>query len=123
MEKGGLTISGKMSRNKGKRGEREFAKKLGYNARRGIQFRGGEDSPDVVSDLEEFHFEVKRTERLSLWDALAQASRDSGNKIPIVAHRKNHKPWVIILTLDDFKRIIKQNGYRDFKAENIKGLD
>ena len=42
---------GKKSRDKGKAGERELASKLreyGYDARRGVQFHGGPDSPDVV---------------------------------------------------------------------------
>ena len=41
------------SRQKGKVGEREFAALLrvqGFDARRGVQFCGGVDSPDVVSD-------------------------------------------------------------------------
>jgi hypothetical protein len=51
------------SRQKGKRGELAFVKVLkgmGYNARRGQQFKGGADSPDIVCpDLPGIHFEVK----------------------------------------------------------------
>ena len=39
---------GKTSREKGKRGEREVAgllRSYGYDARRGVQYHGGEDSP------------------------------------------------------------------------------
>ena len=39
------------SREKGKRGERELAAKLrehGYDCRRGVQYQGGPDSPDVI---------------------------------------------------------------------------
>lgn len=54
------------SRDKGKRGEREFASLLrehGFDARRGQQFAGGADSPDVVSDaLAWLHVEVKRVQ-------------------------------------------------------------
>ena len=61
---------GRKSRNKGQRGEREFASELrrlfGIDARRGVQYCGGADSPDVITDFDEIHFEVKRTERLSL---------------------------------------------------------
>jgi Holliday junction resolvase len=50
------------SRNKGKVGEREFASLLrehGFDARRGQQFSGSPDSPDVVSDaLAWLHFEI-----------------------------------------------------------------
>lgn len=52
----------KFSRDKGARGEREFRDLLrehGFEARRGQQFAGGNDSPDVVTDLP-CHVEVKR---------------------------------------------------------------
>lgn len=91
---------GKKSREKGKLGEREFSQvlqSLGYNARRGIQFAGGPDSPDIVSDIPGVHFEVKRMERLELWKALNQATEDAGEAVPVVAHRPNRKPWVVIL--------------------------
>ena len=56
---------GRKSREKGKRGEREFAKYCrdhGYDCRRGQQYSGlGGD--DVVG-LPNIHIEVKRTERL-----------------------------------------------------------
>lgn len=99
------------SRDKGKRGERELAKELqkyGYEARRGVQYQGGSDSPDVVCpQLEAFHIEVKRTERFQLYPALQQAHADAKNsQIPLVAHRKNRQPWVVCLTLDDFMALL-----------------
>ena len=100
---------GLMSRNKGARGEREFARELsrllGVRAHRGRQYCGGPDSPDVVVDLPEVHFEVKRVEQFRLYPALEQADEDAGSKIPIVAHRKNLKPWVVCLRLDDLPRL------------------
>ena len=46
----------KNSRAKGQRGELEFASELrklfGISARRGVQFRGGADSPDIISDFD-----------------------------------------------------------------------
>lgn len=93
------------SNQKGKAGEREFAKWLrenvGCDARRGQQYSGGSDSPDVVTDLP-FHFEVKRVERLNVHDALAQAIADSEGKTPIVAHRRNRGEWLITLRASDF---------------------
>lgn len=92
------------SKQKGARGEREFAAFLterGYEARRGQQFKGGEDSPDVLTNLP-FHFEVKRTERFQPHEALAQAVRDSnGGKVPVVAHRRNRGEWVALLRMSD----------------------
>lgn len=98
---------GKMSRNKGKTGEREIAsilREYGYDARRGVQYHGGADSPDVVG-LPGIHIEVKRTERLSLYDAMAQAKHDCGSNIPVVMHRKNNCEWVAIMRLSDFMEI------------------
>ena len=98
---------GKMSRNKGKTGEREIAsilREYGYDARRGVQYHGGADSPDVVG-LPGIHIEVKRTERLSLYDAMAQAIHDCGSNIPVVMHRKNNCEWVTIMRLSDFMEI------------------
>ena len=92
------------SRSKGIRGELELAQFLrdrGIEARRGCQRRGGPYSPDVDADLEPFHVEVKRTERLALYPALDQARRDGGpERIPIVFHRTNRREWVAILPAD-----------------------
>lgn len=72
------------SRRKGKVGEREFAALLrehGFDARRGQQFAGGTDSPDVVSDaLAWLHVEVKRVQNLNLTDACVQAEGDCQGK-------------------------------------------
>ena len=48
------------SRDKGKRGERMAAKKFrehGFDTRRGVQYQGGPDSPDVVGP-EGLHIEA-----------------------------------------------------------------
>lgn len=96
------------SRQKGKRGELELSRFLrdrGYDARRGAQYKGGTDSPDVVG-LSGVHIECKRTERLELYDALDQSRRDAGDgEIPVVMHRRNNCDWVCILRLDDFLRL------------------
>jgi Holliday junction resolvase len=85
----------KMSRDKGKRGEREFCELLrehGFEARRGQQFAGGPASPDVVTDCP-CHFEVKRTESFSP-SYLAQAERDAHPALqPVVAWKRNAAPW------------------------------
>ena len=92
------------SRNKGKVGEREFAALLrehGFDARRGQQFSGSPDSPDVVSDaLVWLHVEVKRVQKLNLAEACAQATRDAQGKPWIVAHRRNREPWFITMDSD-----------------------
>lgn len=95
---------------KGKTFEREIARYLrehGYtDARRGQQYKGGADSPDVVG-IKGYHIEAKRTERFDLYGALEQSTRDAEDgEIPIVIHRKNGKKSVVILTLDDFMEVI-----------------
>ena len=106
------------SRRKGKVGEREFAALLrehGFDARRGQQFSGSPDSPDVVSDaLAWLHVEVKRVQNLNLTDACVQAERDCGPVAPaghkkpwVVAHRRNHAPWLITMRAETFFNFLR----------------
>jgi len=99
-----------MSRQKGAVGEREAAAKLnevlGTNLHRGRQYHGGPDSPDLAGDLPGLHLEVKRVERLSLYKALAQARQDAAtDEIPVVVHRANNKPWVLIIEVEALPRL------------------
>lgn len=99
---------GAHSKNKGKRGELEVAdllRRFGYKARRGQQFAGGGDSPDVVHTMQNFHIEVKRSETFNLYAALAQANADKGPKEhALIFHRKNGKPWVVVMDAEAFLR-------------------
>lgn len=96
---------GRSSRDKGKRGEREVAALLrerGHDARRGVQYHGGPGSPDVTG-LPGVHIEVKRTEQLRLYDALAQSMADAGDgEVPTVWHRRNGERWVVVMDAEDF---------------------
>lgn len=99
------------SNRKGKVGEREIAKYLrehGFTeARRGQQFKGGADSPDVVG-LTGFHIEVKRVENLNLNAAMEQSINDSAaDEIPLVVHRRNNDYWKVTMRLDDFMEVIR----------------
>ena len=98
------------SREKGKRGELELAKLLrehGFEARRGQQYKGGGDSPDVVG-IPHIHIECKRVEKLMLMQAYEQSFRDAGEgEIPVVVHKKNREPWFVTLTLEDFITILR----------------
>lgn len=100
------------SRDKGKRGELELAawfKERGLDARRGQQFKGGTDSPDViVSALPGIHLECKRVEQGSPYLWLEQAIRDAVEfQIPVVAHRKNKRDWIAILRLEDLLKLVR----------------
>lgn len=102
---------GKLSRNKGKRYERELANYLsdnGFPSRRGQQFSGGGDSPDVVSEEFPFHIEAKRTERLMLYDAMTQSIRDAGDKPPCVIHRKNNSESLFTCRLSDLVALLNE---------------
>jgi len=102
---------GSMSKRKGAVGEREAAEKLnevlGTKFRRGRQYHGGPESPDLAGDLPGLHVEVKRCERLSLYKALAQAGQDAGAaQVPLVMHRASRKPWVVIVEVDYLIRLL-----------------
>lgn len=94
------------SRAKGAAGERELAnrlKELGLTARRGQQFCGSNGDADVVcEELSSYHLEVKRVQALNIHDAISQAVRDGKDKTPVVVHRKNNKPWLATIFLEDF---------------------
>lgn len=100
------------SRAKGCRGERQWRDCLrdaGYkSARRGQQFSGGSDSPDVVcDDLPWIHWEVKFVEHLNVGAAMDQATGDCGSKMPVVVHRKSQRDWECNLQYEDFLRLLQ----------------
>lgn len=112
------------SREKGKRGEREFAslcREHGFvRARRGQQYNGI-DGQDVVG-LPGIHVEVKRTERLDLYAALAQSKHDAaGIELPIVAHRRNNCRWVIIMDAEDWFRLYRGSDVLEEALANAAG--
>lgn len=98
------------SRSKGKRGELEFAQVLrdhGMDARRGQQFAGGGDSPDVICGLHDVHFEVKRVEAGNPYFWMEQAIRDAKpGSVPVVAHRKSNQQWLAIVPMEDMLRLL-----------------
>ena len=97
------------SRRKGADGERELARKLasyGFDTRRGQQYRGGGDSPDVVG-LPGVHVECKRVEHLQIERAMAQSRRDSEgtDDLPVVMHRRDREGWKVTMDLDGFMNL------------------
>ena len=102
------------SRDKGARGEREFAglcRDQGYGeVRRGQQFSGLEGE-DCVG-LPGIHIEIKRVQSLNIEKAMSQSRRDSKeDQIPIVAHRKNDCKWLITMDAEQWFEI-----YREWEA-------
>ena len=100
------------SNQKGKAGEREIAnvfKSYGFeDARRSQQYAGINNDADVVG-LPNMHVEVKRVERLNIDNAVEQMMEDKReDELGIVAHRKNHKKWLVTMTLDEWMEIYKR---------------
>jgi Holliday junction resolvase len=105
------------SKQKGKRGERlwrDVLREWGLTAKRGQQFAGSPDSPDVICDeLGDIHFEVKFTEKVNLYGAIDQAIKDAGGKMHIIAHKRNNWPWYVTLRADEFMpMLLKHKGIR-----------
>lgn len=106
---------GKLSREKGKRGERECAAFCGRRAMTAAGQRSTAERPGQAADvvgLPGVHIEVKRTERLDLYGALDQARRDAkSGELPVVFHRRNNCRWVVIQDAEDWFKI-----YREYDA-------
>jgi len=95
-------------KNKGKRGELELARILmdhGFPARRGQQYSGSPDSPDIICPSLPFHIECKRAEQINIYTAIKQAEGDADGPA-MVAHRRNGKPRLAILRLDDLLELV-----------------
>ena len=94
----------KSQRDKGKRAEREVAEILrgqGFNARRGVQYHGGPDSPDVVG-VPGIHLEVCHAAVMRLPDKLRQAVSDAApGEVPAVVHKVNRGEWCVTIRLCD----------------------
>ena len=105
---------GKLSRDKGKRFEREIVQELaplfGRLVRRGWQSGGGMYAGDVEGTP--FRLECKHQQRPRLFAALEQVERDAakaGDSRPclVIARRDREKP-VVTMRLADFLEIIQK---------------
>jgi hypothetical protein len=96
------------SRQKGAAGEREWSRWLNENfdlsARRGRQYAGHPDAPDVVGGWPGTHAEVKRVEKVSIDKWMAKAIEDAGDQVPYVAHRRNRCEWFVTIRASDIQR-------------------
>jgi Holliday junction resolvase len=79
----------------------------GYEAKRGVQYQGSPDSPDVIG-LPGIHIEVKFTDKLRLYSAMAQSERDAGkDEMPIVAHKRSRDEWLVTMQFDEWIKLYK----------------
>ncbi len=94
----GLKMSGRKSRQKGNRGEREFAEVMGFERNARI----GQDSEDIkVPEDCPFVYEVKRYKKnfTSVYKAIEQAQGYDKTRIPVAAMRDDHQQWLVALPL------------------------
>lgn len=114
------------SREKGKRGEREWAgicRDEGYNVRRGQQYNGLEGA-DCVG-LPGIHQEVKRVQALNIEQAMQQSTKDAKEgEIPIVAHRKNGEKWKVTMWAEDWFKLYREwEAGQEVKLRNEKEFE
>lgn len=103
---------GRASQKKGAAGERELAAILqehGYDCTRGGSMTFG--SVADVTGLPGIHIEVKRVEKLNVGEAMEQAIMDSERMrdgLPALFHRRNRKPWLVTMRLEDWLGLYQQ---------------
>ena len=102
----------KSQRDKGKAGERELCAVLnaiglpGPQFRRGRQYAGHPDAPDIVGGPDGLFWECKRCEQFRIEQWMEQAVKDAGDKFPVIAYRKNGGKWLVTLRVDDLPGFI-----------------
>ncbi len=90
-------------RRKGKRFEQEIARALGV--RRGLQFRGRREVPDV--DLPGFWPECKRQRRPNIGAAFAEAnSAAPPERIPLAITQADFGPVLVTMELGAFQKLL-----------------
>lgn len=101
------------SRAKGARCERELRdlfRTHGFGqARRGQQFCGHPDAPDVVvPELPWLHLESKAVQNLNVPKAMEIAVLDAGGaKTPVMFHKKNGTDWLVTMRQSDWFLFLK----------------
>lgn len=103
------------SRDKGLRGEHEVAaifRAHGF-AVRGLEGEGDHlclvpprVHPDALAGLT-IHSEVKRQERLQLWQWIAQLEAECpAGALPLLSFRRNRSPWYALTRLEAFAELL-----------------
>lgn len=102
---------GKSNKRKGKVFERECSKMIrdrGFDCRRGQQFRGSKDSPDIVSEnLQEFHFECKFKQNLNLWDTLKKCLEEAPEKLPVIIWKRDRTIPLVTMDFHDWMDLVQ----------------
>ncbi len=107
---------GRFSRDKGKRGEREFAGIMSdWLGTKVVRRLGQErDEGHDLKGIDGFAVEVKRVEKPepSRWWRQATKSAAAVGLRPAVAYRQNGKPWYVMveLTPEEFATVIREQA-------------
>jgi Holliday junction resolvase len=113
-----------MSRDKGARGEREFANLLSAELGTVVRRKLGQarDSGDDIQ-VEHFRIEVKHCERLAIpaWCAQVEAACEYANEVPVVAFRRSGEPWRCVVPAAWFIRALREE--LDDAPVNYGGTD
>ena len=106
---------GSLSKQKGKRMEREAAKALnlvlGVEARRSVQYCGGAGDADLTTTLDGVHFEVKSRAAHSCLRFYGQAAKDAteASTIPVVLLRENgDTDFYVLVALSDLRALSRR---------------
>jgi hypothetical protein len=87
-------------------------RKYGFEARRGQQFKGTEDSPDVIHDMTGLAVEVKLREAFSindLYKTVDKAQEDAAaDEDAVVFYRRNKKPWLAVMDGERFVELLQE---------------
>lgn len=102
-------MSGRRSRNKGRRGEREvfnlLNERLGYEAFKRNLIQSREGGSDSVTDLP-FAIEVKRQESLQItaWVKQMREQAEAAGKQGVLMYRRNGEEWCVLvdMSIDQF---------------------
>ena len=103
------------SRAKGVRGEhqvRDLFRRFGFSARRGQQFQGTKDSPDVIVEDLTLLVESKFTEMTEVYTWMNKLTKEAAGsrRIPAVFHRKNRGKMLVSLDAEDFLFILTNSS-------------
>jgi len=115
-------MAGRMSRNKGQRGEREIIELIrmatGITMKRNLnQVRNG--GHDLIG-IDGIAIEVKRQEKLAInsWWSQTEKQAKVTNAIPILAYRQSKKKWVFLL--GDKNTVLDTNQFLNWLKTNLK---
>ena len=102
---------GKLSRDKGKRFEREVARRireeLGGDVQRGHQSRSGKDASDITGASWPFWTECKVGQRPNIIAAIKQAKRDTDGRPVLVVSKRDREETLVTMEWSTFSELLQ----------------